>query len=181
MAQDTCGICNSDRRDELEAAGLLAWSGKISWREAVRRTGLNHHNSLKNHLLKHYEIDPADLPAPKLTFKDHINQTVEGLEQQLALAPIEIKPFYLAAIHNLLKLDKSQPSQKFLMDSLKAIQEVTGMKMEQRLLFAFAQEHFPALKQAEEREIPRGGPIIEVEAVVRSSSVPETNGERLVT
>lgn len=71
-----------------------------------------------------------------------VAQTIEELTQQIHMAPVEVKPFYLIAIQNLRALDRTQPSQQHLINALKAITEVTGMKMEQRMMLQYGQAMF---------------------------------------
>lgn len=147
----TCGICNSERLEELEALAAEAVEGNISWREAARQLGLSHHNSLKNHMERHWTPPLAPQEQALQDWPELVAQTIQELSDQMRFAPTEVKPFYLIAIQNLKNLDQTKPSQKNLIDALKAVHEVTGMKMEQRMMLAFAQEMFgtsPAVVEA---------------------------------
>lgn len=138
----TCGVCNSPRQEELEEFAVEAVEGRLSWREVARQLGLSHHNSLKNHMERHWVAPPSAEEQALQEWPTLVAQTIEELSDQLRFAPTEVKPFYLIAIQNLKELDRTKPSQTNLINALKAIHEVTGMKMEQRMMLAYAQEMF---------------------------------------
>jgi len=140
--QTTCGVCKSDRLEELEDLAVEAVEGRLSWREVARQLGLGHHQSLKNHMERHWTAPLAPTEQALQEWPQLVAQTIQELSDQMRFAPIEVKPFYLIAIQNLKGLDLTKPSQANLINSLKAIHEVTGMKMEQRMMLAFAQEMF---------------------------------------
>ena len=138
----TCGVCNSPRLEELEELALEAVEGRLSWREVARKLGLAHHQSLKNHMERHWVAPLAPQEQALQEWPALVAQTIQELSDQMRFAPTEVKPFYLIAIQNLKNLDLTKPSQANLINALKAIHEVTGMKMEQRMMLAFAQEMF---------------------------------------
>lgn len=140
MSVVKCKICLADNQEEQEAMGLLAISGEISWREAVRRLGLSHHASLQNHMKNHYIV--AQQREVLDDFDRYVEEAVADLLQQFAVAPPEVKPLLLAAVHNIRELRDTKPSQQHLIASLKAIQEMTGMKQEQRMMLLFAERMF---------------------------------------
>lgn len=139
MAESKCITCTAENQAELEAIGIQAMSGDISWREAARRAGMAH-IPLKNHMEKHYVdgvVAAADDQLDAL-----IAQSIMELAQNMAVAPAEVKPLYAAAIVNLRGLKDTKPSQQHLIQSLKTIQEMTGMRQEQRLMLTFAEAMF---------------------------------------
>lgn len=131
-----CITCGSDEQAKLEAIGSEALAGDISWREAGRRAGMAH-MPLKNHMEKHY-VDAVVAEADEL-LDGLIATAIRELAENMAIAPAEVKPLYAAAIVNLRGLKDTKPSQQHLIQSLKTIQEMTGMKQEQRLMLTFAE------------------------------------------
>ena len=159
-----CGTCSLEdsERERLEACGFRALKGEVSWREAARLAGLNHHTSLKTHMEKHTEKPVNPTEAALADVDDLIAETIEELKVQMRMAPVEVKAFYATAIRNLAGLMATQPSQANLIGALKAIHEVTGMKMEQRMMLQFAQQMFaPAAPPA--KALPDG--IVDLEPV----------------
>ncbi len=71
-----------------------------------------------------------------------IAEAKQGLTEQFWFAPADVRPLILVAIHNLEGLRNTKTSQETLVKSLKTIQEMTGMKNEQRMLLGFAQAMF---------------------------------------
>ena len=53
-----------------------------------------------------------------------------------------MKPLFAVAIRNLRGLGDTKPSQQHLIQALKTIQEMTGMKQEQRMMLQFAEAMF---------------------------------------
>lgn len=149
MSQDRCSICNHDERDRLEELGQQALDGAISWRAAARDGDLSHHQSLKNHMEKHYALPPSEEELLMGAVSEDIAEMIEGLKQQARIAPPEIAPFYAIAIRNLAAIENTAPSQQHLIQALKAIHEVTGMKMEQRLMLEFAKASFGSFSEPE--------------------------------
>ncbi len=147
-----CKTCEAENRDEQEETALEAVNNRISWREAARKLGLGHHQSLKNHMERHFagllSLDPTEQVAYL------IEENIKELQEQLALAPPEIKPFFFMIIHNLRGLAGTKPSQQALNASLKAIHEVVGMKTQNRLMMDFAMAAFKK-QSAEEELLPR--------------------------
>lgn len=76
-------------------------------------------------------------------------ETVTELWGLWRMAPPDAKPMYLAAIHNLRGLLATKPSQQHLMQALKTIQEMTGMKQEHRMMLSFASAMFRELPAPE--------------------------------
>lgn len=168
MASDACSICTADNLEELEQLGLAAQNGDISWRSAARDGGLNHHAKLQNHMERHYvdpfEVDVNDF-AVELT--EEVLRTKRLLLEKSRMAPVDVRPLYLTAIHNLDKLEQTKPSQQVLVAALKTITEMTGMKMEQQLMVEFAKYAFnPELDQASPAT-----PIAAVSEVVETEAV----------
>lgn len=54
LSANRCGICSHQNREQLETLGVEALSSKRSWRSAARDGGLNYHQALKVHMVKHY-------------------------------------------------------------------------------------------------------------------------------
>lgn len=71
-----------------------------------------------------------------------IAEAVVDLHDAMRMAPPEVKPLYAAAIVNLRGLKDTKPSQQHLIQSLKTIQEMTGMRQEQRMMLTFAEAMF---------------------------------------
>lgn len=140
--QDRCTVCNADNRDFLEELGQQALDGAISWRAATREGGLPSHQSFKNHMEKHFAAPPSTEDVVMDALGGDIAGMVEELKAQARIAPPEVAPLYAVAIRNLAGLEETKPSQQHLIQALKAIQEVTGMKMEQRLMLEFARHQF---------------------------------------
>jgi hypothetical protein len=140
MAAATCKTCEAPNRDEIEALGLKAVSGEISWREAARDSGLARYQSLQNHMDKHY-VDNVAREAES-EFDTLVIEGVAELRQAMRTAPAEVKPLYAVAIMNLKGLAETKPSQQHLIQSLKTIQEMTGMRQEQRLMLTFIDSMF---------------------------------------
>ena len=141
-APAACKICSHPQREELESECLEAQAGTKSWRSIFMAFELSGNPaSLKNHMDKHYS--PV-LDSVSSDFKELVAECVEGLKELLAMAPPELKPLYLTAIKNTLGLANTQPSQQNLINAMKVIQEVAGMKQEQRFMLEYAKHAFPA-------------------------------------
>jgi hypothetical protein len=56
VSVDSCKTCAApdEERGRIEALGLRALSGDISWRAAQRELGWPNHGPLKNHMTEHY-------------------------------------------------------------------------------------------------------------------------------
>jgi hypothetical protein len=143
-----CKTCESPNQEECEAVGLLAESGDISWAEAARRLDLTHPKGLQNHMANHYVAPPTEMEGAMSDFDTLLAGSIEELMDQMRIAPPEVKPFYAVAIQNLRGIGETKPSQQHLINALKGIHEVTGMRMEQRLLLDFASHHFNAMGAA---------------------------------
>lgn len=163
MSQDRCSICNHEQRDLLEDLGQQALDGAISWRAAARDGELNHHQGLKNHMEKHYAAPPSVEDEVLAAASEDIREMVEDLKAQAKVAPPEIAPFYAVAIRNLAGIEETKPSQQHLIQALKAIHEVTGMKMEQRLMLEFAKHQFGVPEPEPAGEVEAQAGVIDIE------------------
>ena len=167
-----CRICeeSDERRAEIEALGLRAAAGELSWRAATREAGLPYHQPLINHMDKHYVSDAQRLERKvDDDLAVEIEKTSLELLAQMRIAPLEVRPLYATAIKNLRELADTKASQQHLIQSLKAISEITGMKMEQQMMVAFAGQMFggqigPATHDPV-RELEAGNAVIEAEVL----------------
>lgn len=137
---NNCKVCNADNRDEIEELGLKALSGEFSWRAVGRALDWQNSASIKHHMESHY-IE-HELREVEDEMQVAINEAVKDLYTQMRVAPPEVKPLYAAAIRNLQGLKDTKPSQQHLIAALKTIQEMTGMRQEQRMMLAFAERMF---------------------------------------
>lgn len=140
-----CKVCEADNRDVLELEGLAAVRGDQSWRFTANKLGWSHHASLKNHMEKHYQ--PPELEGDLTSeIEEQLRRQIQATELELLTnatnAPPEVAALYLAAARNLRGLAETKPSQQMLVASLKGIHEITGMKMGQQMLLAFARAQF---------------------------------------
>lgn len=179
MPFDSCSVCSltNKEREEVEETGVLALRRDISWREAGRRLthlGFTHPNGIKNHMEKHFE--PAGKKALEVLEDDltqKIADTKRVLLDSIDTAPPLAKGLYIAAIRNLDAIMETKPSQKDLIQALKTIQELTGMRLEQQMLLQFAQAAFGAseeeaagaLPEARPNELERFGEVLDAEVV----------------
>lgn len=134
-----CKTCSADNQDELEAVGLRAVAGEISWREAARLVGWSRHQALQSHMEKHYEA-PAVANETDL-LDGAINNTIAELLEGLPLQPAAVRPLHIIAIVNLRKVKESK-SHSQLIQALKTAQEMTGMRQEQRMMLSFMEAKF---------------------------------------
>lgn len=160
---DRCAVCTAENTEAQEAVGLLVLDGEISWREAARRLELPHGKGLQNHMDRHYEppgsAEQQGIEARlELRYRQQIAQAVEGLLDKMEVAPAEVKPLYATAIKNLRELDATKASQQQLVAALKAVHEITGMKMGQQMLLQFAQAAFD--KNVKAAELPEAQPAL---------------------
>lgn len=152
----------------MEAEGLRARAGEISWREAAELAGLRYHQPLKTHMDKHYvdvvqvEVRNA-IASAEAEFDGLVNESILGLQEQMRLAPPEVKPLYAVAIQNLGQLKQTKGSQQNLISALKTIQEMTGMRQGQRLMLQFAEAMFAEVEAKKERVALPPADVIEVE------------------
>ena len=137
-----CKTCEALNQDEQEAVGLLAVNGEIPWTEVAKRLNLPHPKGVQNHMARHYVAPPTEVEEAMTEFDGLLADSIEEMIQQMRLAPPEVKPLYAVAIQNLKGIGETKPSQQHLINALKGIHEVTGMRMEQRLLLDFARHHF---------------------------------------
>ena len=98
------------------------------------------------------DLDPARLESERQLL---IEEARKGLIESFALAPPDVKPLFLVAIQNLDGLRSMKPSAAELTRALKTIQEMTGMKNEQRMLlqFADARERLRVVNHNEPKEL----------------------------
>jgi hypothetical protein len=148
----SCSICTADNQEELEELGRQALAGSLSWREAARQGGIKYAVPLTAHMEKHY-VDPlaSHAEANESTYEALLQQAVTELQGEMAFAAPDVKALYAVAIANLIGLKDTKPSQQHLINALKAIQEVTGMKAENRHLLDYSR-HI-TLDAAEDPEI----------------------------
>ena len=144
MPSIPCKTCTAENQDELEAVGLRAMAGEISWREAGRLIGWTRHQALQTHMNNHYVAGVVQDAVDELD--SMIAEAVADLSVAMRMAPAEVKPLYAAAIVNLKGLKSTKPSQQHLIQALKTIQEMTGMRQEQRMMLAYAEEMFGTKK-----------------------------------
>lgn len=161
----TCKICLDPDTALIEEFGREAEAGTYSWREAERRLAARGtpftRRSLVTHMQKH--VAAAEEKLVDDEFDRQIEMAVEDLFRAMRHAPAEVKPMYLAAIRNARGLKDTKPSQQHLIMALKSIQEMTGMKQEQRMMLVFAEAMFKevAAKKApvlDVVEVPALGP-----------------------
>lgn len=143
MASIACKACAADDIQMLEAIGNKALWGALSWRAAAGQAGVRP-DTLKNHMEKHVVLEAVrEAQAAEADRLDEmIAEARAGLEQQFYLAADDVKPLVLVAIQNLEGLRLTKPSQETLIKALKTIQEMTGMKNEQRLMLEYANKMF---------------------------------------
>lgn len=137
-----CKTCEAHNQEEQEAAGLLALNGEIPWSEVARRFDLPNIKGIQNHMARHYVAPPSEVEQVLTEFDSLLAESVQELIEQMRVAPAEVKPLYAVAIQNLQGINQTKPSQQHLINALKGIHEVTGMRMEQRLMLDFAKHHF---------------------------------------
>jgi hypothetical protein len=167
---NNCATCNAENQAELEAAALEVMAGSRSWRSLAREFDLTHATGVRNHMERHYtSVRAAGNAVQRSEVEDLTRQTIDELTEQMSRAPAEVKPFYAVAIQNMRGLADTKPSQQHLINALKAIHEVTGMKMEQRLMLQFAQHQFglgvPEASAALEEHTPIDVDIVDAELV----------------
>jgi hypothetical protein len=146
MAFDTCGICAREDMEDLEQFCLenaQEFGGELSWRKTAEELGLSHANSLTNHMRRHFVAPSVSVERALEGEWERQVQTLEAeLYEAANHAPPEVRPLYLVAIRNLRGLLETKPSQQNLTQALKAIHEITGMKMEQKLMLEYAKTRF---------------------------------------
>lgn len=87
-----------------------------------------YNRSFTEHFSRHVSVDTAD----------YIKKIRQNLEAELAVAPPTIAPLYAVALRNLEGLEETKASQEHLIRALKAIHEITGLQLQQRMLVTFA-------------------------------------------
>jgi hypothetical protein len=181
MAQPvTCKTCLADNQDAIEAVGLQAMEGVISWRAAARELGWPDSSPLRNHMKQHYvaaveRSQNAELLAAEAQLNESIDDAVQDLFQAMRMAPPEVKPLYAAAIRNLQGLADTKPSQQHLISALKTIQEMTGMKQSQRMMLAFAEKMFPGAIEGPQKVPSLSSVVLEIEEASLVSTPEEVN------
>lgn len=158
--RNVCKACNHEDRDLIEEYGRGVMEGRGSWRQGREKFGL-HPQSFKTHMEKHVVAPQVDaLNAEVDSAMDRlVNEARQGLMEQFRMASDDVKPLVLVAIHNLDGLRNTKTSQENLVRSLKTIQEMTGMKNEQRMLLGFANAMFA--KAEPKKQLPEQ-PIIDI-------------------
>lgn len=149
MAASACKVCDSDDLTHAENLGQQCLTGELSWRKAALELGVRD-TGLKNHMLKHV-VAPAIAEATAESEDRMYALMAEAkaeLEAQFFIAPPDVKPLILVAIHNLEGLRSTKASQQHLIAALKTVQEMTGMKNEQRMLLGFAKAMFGSKPEA---------------------------------
>lgn len=159
-----CSVCTHADRELAETAGAEALAGAISWRQAALPFGVRH-EQLKRHMEAHV-VAPAEAELSEQEaseFDALVARAKDGLLEQFDYLPPDIRPLLLIATHNLDGIKRSRASMETLIKALKAIQEMTGMKQEQRLMLEMARNtrrpkpikvknEAPALEAGEEVE-----------------------------
>lgn len=130
---------------------------EVTWASASRQLGYGDQRSLKNHMEKHVTLRSRAAQDVELRqAEDELDAAIEGAVEELfvsmRMAPAEVKPLYAAAIRNLRGLAETKPSQQHLIQALKTIQEMTGMKQEQRMMLQFAEAMFAEVGAAPARK-----------------------------
>lgn len=148
----------------MEADGLLALNGETSWAEVARKWNLPNIKGIQNHMRKHWVAPPSADEQFDEAFDPLVADSIEELSEQMRFAPPEVKPFYAIAIQNLRGIKDTKPSQQHLINALKAIHEVTGMKMEQRLMLEFARHQFGLGSAEAAAAIEKHADVIDVES-----------------
>ncbi len=134
-----CSICIHLSQPDIEAAGNRAINGDLSWRAAAAMFDVRS-QPLKHHMLTHVLQPEVAAAQAELTNEMDllIQEAKEGLLEQFRLSPADVKPLILVAIQNLDGLRNTKPSMETLIRALKTVQEMTGMKSQQRLMVDFA-------------------------------------------
>lgn len=115
-------------------------------------------------MVSHFAVPAPEAPSSPLD--PLIEESIEALTEQCRIAPADLKPLYLSAIHNLRGLAATSPSQQHLQNALKSIHEITGMKMNQQLMLQFGMARFKGHLGKTEPKAPleRFAGVIDVEA-----------------
>lgn len=166
----TCRICERDDVETLEEDALPALLGQVTWQSVATKYDLPNIKGLQNHMKRHYIPPPTAEEEVANALDPLIHQVAKELAEQMAYAPPEVKPFYVVAIQNLRGIKSTKPSQKDLISALKAIHEVTGMKMEQRLMLEFAKHQFGLGSGEATAALEQHADVIEVEPEVDDAS-----------
>jgi hypothetical protein len=113
---------------------------------------------IKTHMEKHRLL--AHEQAEELGWGDFdFEEAIQDLVYASQMAPAEVRPLYAVAIANLRGLKDTKPSQDNLIKALKTIQEMTGMRQEQRLMLEFGRALFGErrIEAVEVKELTGGG------------------------
>lgn len=159
-----CQVCNSTDQASIEECGVRALSGELSWRAAAEKAGLKYSQPLRVHMENHYVSPEREAAAQAVdAYVGLLDELCNDLIAEMELAPANVKPLYLVAIHNARELRNTKPSQQNLITALRTIQEMTGMKQQQQLMLTFAKAHF---KKVENEHLALASPdVIDVEEV----------------
>lgn len=134
-----CSVCNHLDRGLAEESGAEALAGAISWRQAALPFGVRH-EQLKRHMEAHV-VAPAEAEQDAVEdaeLDELVARARVELLEQFDSVPADIKPLVIIAIQNLKGVKRATPSMETLIRSVKTIQEMTGMKNEQRLMLQYA-------------------------------------------
>lgn len=186
MAHVTCKACLADDQEAIEALGLRVLDGELTWNAARQELGWSDYRLLKNHMENHYapaveRSQNQELLDAEAQLQAGIDEAVTDLFASMRMAPAEVKPLYAAAIRNLRGLADTKPSQQHLISALKTIQEMTGMKQEQRMMLQFAAQMFKKeLADAPQKVPSLSEAVLELSAIEDShfaSTIPAEGGE----
>lgn len=145
----TCSICLADNQEDIEAWGLKAQRGAISWREGAKEANVYHHTALKRHMEAHYE---APVTAEVVDeFQMALDAAIRELQVAMSSAPPEVKPLYAVAIQNMRVLPDTKGSQQNLISAIKGIHDAVGKRTEQALMMAYAEKMFNEVPAAPPR------------------------------
>jgi hypothetical protein len=131
----------------------------------ARRLEWTHAKGVQNHMQRHWTPPPPPGQEADEDLDALIEDTMAQLREEARYASVNVKPFYLTAIHNLKGLRGTNASQQHLTAALKAIHEVTGMKMEQQLMLDFARHHFNQVGPAAKAAVEQHTSVIDVDEV----------------
>ena len=132
-----CSICTSGDREAIERQIEAARAGTESWREIARRTG-RRVETLRNHADKHM----GGGPVLDRGWSEMVDSTVASVAEMFESMPPDVKPLLLLVIHNLRSLAHTRPSQSNMIMALKTIEEMTGLKVQNKVLLEFARAAF---------------------------------------
>lgn len=149
----------------VEAIGIEVLDGRRSWKSAAKDANLASYISLRTHMANHYVAPRAASDIVLDEMDPSVAAAMRDLQEAMEYAPVEVKPLYAVAIRNLRGLMETKPSQSNLITALKAIHEITGMKMEQKLMLGFANKMFNVGPGEAAAALEKGEEVIDVEPV----------------